>query len=55
MDDAIKIQFIVPLSKDEKLKYDLKRKREGKTSQGCLRSLVLKYIGESENDEHTDG
>lgn len=55
MDDVIKFQFIVTLTKSEKLKYDLKRKREGKTSQGCLRSLMLAYIGESENDEHTDG
>lgn len=48
-------QFIIPLTKEQKAKYDQMRKRNGQTSQGCMRKLVLTYIGEQANDEHTDG
>lgn len=48
-------QFIVPMTDAEKAKYDNKRKVEGKTSQGCMRNLVLRYLKEGEHDERTDG
>lgn len=47
-------QFIVPLTESQKARYDAKRRSEGKTSQGCLRKLVLGYIGEGDNDQRTD-
>ena len=47
-------QFIVPLTEEQKAKYDVKRRGEGKTSQGCLRKLVLRYIGEDEHDQCAD-
>ena len=47
-------QFIVPLTEAEKAKYDAKRRSEGKTSQGCLRNLLLGYIGES-HDQRSNG
>ena len=40
-------QFVVPMTTAEKAKYDRKRKAEGKTSQGCMRALVVRYL----NDE----
>lgn len=49
----IRYQLIVPLTEDEKAKYEAKRRSEGKTSQGCIRNLVLTYIGQSD-DERTD-
>lgn len=48
-------QFIVPLTETQKARYDAKRRSEGKTSQGCLRKLVLVYIGEDEHDQRADG
>lgn len=36
--------FLVPLTEEQKRLYDKKRKREGKTSQGVLHSLVLEYL-----------
>ena len=47
-------QFIVPMTDDEKAKYDDKRRTEGKTSQGCMRNLVLGYLKDGNNDERTD-
>ena len=59
MEDAVtevrKYQFIIPMTKEQKRKYEQKRKAEGKTSQGCLKSLFLQYIGESEHDERSNG
>ena len=50
-----KYQLIVPLTEAEKAKYEAKRRSEGKTSQGCIRKLVLGYIGEAEHDERSNG
>lgn len=47
-------QFIIPLTDEQKRSYDNKRKKDGKTSQGCLKTLVLHYIGEDSHDQHTD-
>lgn len=47
--------FVIPLTEEQKAKYTAKRKLEGKTSQGCMRELILRYISEGVgNDKHPD-
>lgn len=47
--------FVIPLTEEQKAKYTAKRKSEGKTSQGCMRELILRYISEGVgNDKHPD-
>lgn len=40
--------FLVRLTDDEKVKLKLKLLKEGKTSQGALRQLILSYIADTE-------
>ena len=47
-------QFIIPLTEEQKRKYDSRRRALGLTSQGLLKKKVLEFIGEAGNDEHTD-
>lgn len=47
--------FLIPLTEEEKQKYEQKRRREGLTSQGLMRKLVLNFINEETgNDINTN-
>ena len=54
MPEIRKYQFIIPLTAEQKAKYDAKRRENGQTSEGCMKRLVLNYIGEDADDKHTD-
>ena len=52
--DAKNRCLLVPLTDLEKRLFDIKRKSEGKTAQGCMRNLILEYI-RGANDKRSDG
>lgn len=46
--------FLIPLTEEQKAAFDKLRKKEGKTSQGILRQIVVNYLKKGLEDGHTD-